>query len=144
MKKMKDVPVRDRPREKIVRRGVSALSDTELIEAIIGRGTKNKDVRTLAKEICGLIQKHRQKIRYEDLEEIEGLGPVKASQITACFELSRRYFPTGGQDTTVTKPEDILPHVAYLKDKRTGTFRLYYPEWCRRGAWHQDDNTGSP
>ncbi len=96
MKKMRDVPIRDRPREKIASKGVSALSDTELIEAIIGRGTKNKDVRTLAKEICSLIQKHRQKIRYEDLQEIDGIGPTKASQITACFELSRRYFPIRG------------------------------------------------
>lgn len=122
MKKMKEVPVRDRPREKIASKGVTALSDTELIEAIIGRGTKNKDVRTLAKEICGLIQKHRQRIRYEDLQEIGGIGPVKASQITACFELSRRYFPTGGTDTHVTKPEDILPYITYLKGKRQEHF----------------------
>ena len=122
MKKMKDVPIRDRPREKIASKGAAALSDTELIEAIIGRGTKNKDVRTLAKEICSLIQKHRQKIRYEDLQEIDGIGPTKASQITACFELSRRYFPTAGLDSHVTRPEDILPHVAYLKDKRQEHF----------------------
>jgi DNA repair protein RadC len=109
MKTMKEVPLEDRPREKIAKKGVSALSDTELIEAIIGRGTKNRDVRALAKEICGLIQKHMQKIRYEDLEGVEGIGPVKASQITACFELSRRYLPTGGMETHVTKPEDILP-----------------------------------
>jgi DNA repair protein RadC len=122
MKKMKDVPMLDRPREKIARKGVSALSDTELIEAIIGRGTKSKDVRTLAKEIGSLIQKHRQKIRYEDLQEIDGIGPAKASQITACFELSRRYFPTADLDSHVARPEDILPHVAYLKDKRQEHF----------------------
>ena len=121
MKKMRDVPIQDRPREKIAHKGVSALSDTELIEAIIGRGTKNKDVRTLAKEICDLIQMQRQNIQYKDLERIEGIGPVKASQITACFELSRRYFPNGG-NTHVTKPEDILPHVAYLKEKRQEHF----------------------
>jgi DNA repair protein RadC len=119
MKKMKDVPIRDRPREKIASKGASSLSDTELIEAIIGRGTKNKDVRTLAKEICNLIQKHRQKIRYEDLQEIDGIGPTKASQITACFELSRRYLSTVDY---VTRPEDILPHIAYLKDKRQEHF----------------------
>jgi len=122
MKKMKDVPIRDRPREKIASKGVSALSDTELIEAIIGRGTKNKDVRTLAKEICSLIQKHRQKICYQDLQKIDGIGPTKASQITACFELSRRYSPTGDSSSHVTRPEDIIPHVAYLKDKRQEHF----------------------
>ena len=77
MKTMKDISPEDRPREKIARKGASALSDTELIEAIIGRGTKNKDVRALAKEICGLVQKHRERIRYDDLAAIEGIGPSK-------------------------------------------------------------------
>ena len=122
MKTMKDISPNDRPREKIAKKGASALSDTELIEAIIGRGTKKKDVRVLAKEICGLIQKHKEKIRYDDLAAIEGIGPSKASQITACFELSRRYSSTGGLNTHVTKPEDILPHVAYLKEKRQEHF----------------------
>ena len=122
MKTMKDIPPNDRPREKIAKKGASALSDTELIEAIIGRGTKNKDVRTLAKEICGLIELHREKIRYDDLATIEGIGPTKASQITACFELSRRYSPTGCMNTHVTKPEDVLPLVAYLKEKRQEHF----------------------
>jgi DNA repair protein RadC len=122
MKTMKDISPNDRPREKIAKKGASALSDTELIEAIIGRGTKKKDVRVLAKEICGLIQKHKEKIRYDDLAAIEGIGPSKASQITACFELSRRYSSTGGLNTHVTKPEDILPQVAYLKEKRQEHF----------------------
>ncbi len=122
MKMMKDISPNDRPREKIAKKGASALSDTELIEAIIGRGTKNKDVRMLAKEICGLIELHREKIRYDDLAAIQGIGPAKASQITACFELSRRYSPNGGTNTHVTRPEDILPHVAYLKEKRQEHF----------------------
>ena len=122
MKTMKDIPPNDRPREKIAKKGASALSDTELIEAIIGRGTRNKDVRTLAKEICGLIEIHREKIQYDDLAAIEGIGPTKASQITACFELSRRYSPNGGLNSHVTRPEDILPHVAYLKEKRQEHF----------------------
>ena len=41
MKKMKDLPRLDRPREKIAQKGVEALSDQELIEAIIGWGTRN-------------------------------------------------------------------------------------------------------
>jgi len=122
MKTMKDIPPNDRPREKIAKKGASALSDTELIEAIIGRGTRNKDVRILSKEICGLIEIHREKIQYDDLAAIEGIGPTKASQITACFELSRRYSPNGGLNSHVTRPEDILPHVAYLKEKRQEHF----------------------
>jgi len=122
MKTMKDIAPDDRPREKIAKKGAAVLSDTELIEAIIGRGTKNKDVRILAKDIFLLIQKHKERIQYGDLVAVEGIGPSKASQITACFELSRRYLPKGGSDSHVTKPEDILPSVAYLKDKRQEHF----------------------
>ena len=122
MKKMKEVPVRDRPREKIAGRGVSVLTDNELIEAIIGRGTKNKDVREISREIGGLIQQHRDNLRYKDLEEVEGIGPTKASQIIACFELGRRYYKPAGPDIRVTRPEDILPLVAHLKQKRQEHF----------------------
>ncbi len=121
MKKMKEVPVRDRPREKIASKGASVLSDNELIEAIIGRGTKNKDVREISKEIGILIQKNRD-LQYRDLQEVEGIGPTKASQIIACFELGRRYFEPAGTCIKVTRPEDILPLVAGLKEKRQEHF----------------------
>lgn len=122
MKKMKELPVRDRPREKIACKGASVLSDNELIEAIIGRGTKNKDVREISKEIGGLIQQHRHNLQYKDLQEVEGIGPTKASQIIACFELGRRYFKPSGSNVKVTRPEDILPLVAYIKEKRQEHF----------------------
>ena len=69
MRKMKDMPLQDRPREKIAKRGAAALSDNELIEAIIGRGTRTKDVRMISQEICGILRDRRQGIRYE--------GPVR-------------------------------------------------------------------
>jgi DNA repair protein RadC len=121
MKKMKDVPQKDRPREKIACKGASALSDTELIEAIIGRGTKRRDVREISKEINRLILERGNAIRYDDLQAIEGIGPTKASQIMSCFELGRRYF--GPKDNgKVTRPEDILPLVAHLREKRQEHF----------------------
>jgi DNA repair protein RadC len=121
MKKMKEVPLIDRPREKIACKGASVLSENELIEAIIGKGTKNKDVREISKEIVKVIHKHGNNLQYEDIQKIDGIGPTKASQIIACFELGKRYFNTG-TGRKVTSPEDILPHVAYLKDKRQEHF----------------------
>jgi DNA repair protein RadC len=122
MKKMKEVPVRDRPREKIATKGVSVLSDNELIEAIIGRGTRNYDVREISKEIVMLLKHHSYNLQYEDILDIKGIGPTKASQIVACFELGRRYFKPSGSIIKVTGPEDILPHVAHLKEKRQEYF----------------------
>ena len=58
MKMMKDVPKRDRPREKIAKTGVTSLTDQVLIESILGRGTRGKDVRMISKDICGLLKEH--------------------------------------------------------------------------------------
>ncbi|MDD1700623.1 MAG: DNA repair protein RadC [Methanoregula sp.] len=121
MKKMRDVPIRDRPREKIACKGVSVLSENELVEAIIGKGTKNKDVREISKEIVKVIHKHRNNLQYEDIQKIDGIGPTKASQIIACFELGKRYF-NACSGSRVTSPEDVLPLVAYLKDNRQEHF----------------------
>jgi DNA repair protein RadC len=122
MKKMKEVPVMDRPREKIATKGASVLSDNELIEAIIGRGTRKNDVREISKEIVKLLKHHNHNLRYDDILEINGIGPTKASQVLACLELGRRYFKPAGTIIKVTSPEDVLPLVAYLKEKRQEYF----------------------
>ena len=77
MKKMKDVPQNDRPREKIASKGASALSDTELIEAILGRGTKNRDVREISKEINRLMLERGNAIGYNDLPRSKALCMVQ-------------------------------------------------------------------
>jgi DNA repair protein RadC len=118
MKKMKEVPVRDRPREKIATKGASVLSDNEVIEAIIGRGTRNNDVREISNEIMKLLRHHSDNLLYEDILEIDGIGPTKASQIVECLELGRRHFNKAGTIIKVTSPEDVLPLVAYLTEKR--------------------------
>ncbi len=122
MKRMKDLPPQDRPREKIARKGAAALKDEELIEAIIGRGTKNRDVRTIARDICRLMGEQKVPVRYDELASVSGVGPTRASQILACFELGRRYYATPGQQVKVTRPEDILLLVPDLAGKRQEHF----------------------
>jgi DNA repair protein RadC len=122
MRKMKEVPEKDRPREKIAGKGVAALTDTELIEAILGRGTKDRDVRTIAKEIHQLIRTRGTGIGYADLQSVSGIGPSKASQILACLELGRRTFTGEDSPAKVTGPEDVLPLVAGLREKRQEYF----------------------
>ena len=124
MKMMKDVPERDRPREKIAKKGVTSLSDQELIESILGRGTRGNDVRLIAKEICGLLKDRQDAIPYDDLMSIRGIGPSKAAQIIACFEIGRRYCAPAGGNIKVTKPQDILSLaiIADIRDKRQENF----------------------
>jgi DNA repair protein RadC len=121
MKKMRDVPEPDRPREKLARKGVSSLSDCELMEVILGRGTKDNDVRKMSKEIIDLIGRAHQGLRYDELEAIKGVGPSKASQVLACYEIGRRIFASD-TITRVTKPEDILPLMTEIRQKKQEHF----------------------
>jgi DNA repair protein RadC len=124
MKKMKDVAKRDRPREKIAKKGVAALTEQELIESILGRGTRGTDVREIARQICGLLKDHKGTIRYDDLLPVRGIGPSKAAQIMACFELGRRSCAPRDGSIKVTKPQDVLalPLIAEMRDKRQEHF----------------------
>src|SRR5271169_4879202 len=121
MKKMRDVPESDRPREKIAKKGVSSLSDSELVEVILGRGTKDNDVRKISKEIVDLIGRSPHGLQFDDLLAIKGIGPSKASQILACYEIGRRFFKSD-TITRVTKPEDILPLMTEIRQKRQEHF----------------------
>jgi len=55
MKKIKDLPKKERPREKLLGKGSKTLSDQELLAVILGRGTQKEDVLSLSKKIVKLI-----------------------------------------------------------------------------------------
>ncbi len=123
MKKLKDMDVHDRPREKIAYAGAATLSDQELVAAIIGSGTKGKDVLECARDILEEIRGDPGDIKYDRLSTIKGVGPVKAAQMSACFELSRRYLkPSAQVPVKVQKPEDIYPELGWLASKRQEHF----------------------
>jgi len=113
---MKDVPAPDRPREKIAKKGAQALSDTELIEAIIGRGVPGRDVRAIAHDIAAVLEDPGRPVQYGDLVEIDGAGPTKAAQVLASLELGRRRYAPGSA-VIIRKPEDVLPLVGAYRDK---------------------------
>ncbi len=80
-----------RPREKIQQRSQSALSDHELLQALLGSGTKQKNVRLIARELLKLIKRGEAALSFEAVQSVEGVGPAKAAVVVAAFELSRRY-----------------------------------------------------
>jgi len=79
------------PREKIAERSVVALSDHELLQAIIGSGSKSASVGMISRRILKLLRRDRQPLRFNELVEIPGLGIASAARIVASFELSSRY-----------------------------------------------------
>jgi DNA repair protein RadC len=120
MKKIAEIPDIDKPREKLIHRGASSLSDTELLAVLIGKGFKRKDVLEVASEIETKFKENLDRIGYEELTQIEGIGAAKACQILASFELARRYF--GKKDVKITFPADVLPFVRDIMDKKQEHF----------------------
>ena len=65
MKTIKEMPQHSRPREKLKEKGPAALTDEELVAAILGMGTAGVDVRTISKQVTALIRKHQDKLSLE-------------------------------------------------------------------------------
>lgn len=114
---IRETPEIDRPRERIRTRGAPALSNQELIAAIIGRGVRGRDVSALATEICCCLDKQGLAVSCDDLTAIPGVGEAKACQILAAFELTRRYQNTSFRPK-VTSPEEALPFAEDIRHEQ--------------------------
>lgn len=120
MKRIKDLPDFDRPREKLAKKGPRALSDVELIAIIIGRGVPGRDVLQIATEISKTLKKDLTQLNYDTLQKIEGVGSAKACQIVAGFELARRYLIK--EENKITSSTDVLPLVSDIINKKQEYF----------------------
>ena len=91
--KMKDWAVEDRPREKLVKKGMVSLSDAELIALLIGTGSRNESAVELSQRIlkdAGHNLNEMGKLSIHDLKKYRGIGEAKAIAIAAALELGKR------------------------------------------------------
>ena len=110
-----------RPREKLQARGAEALSDYELLMAIIGSGTQYADVTKLAREVQKLLKEKGSELAYEDLLSVKSLGPAKATNIMAGFELWRRRFEVSDRPI-IDSPEKAAEQLSDIRDKKQEYF----------------------
>ena len=110
-----------RPREKLQARGAEALSDYELLMAIIGSGTQYADVTKLAREVQKLLKEKGSELAYEDLLNVKSLGPAKATNIMAGFELWRRQFEVS-ERPIIDSPEKAVEQLSDIRDKKQEYF----------------------
>src|SRR5438876_64440 len=89
---MKELSISDRPREKLLRHGPSALGDNELVALVLGSGCRRTSALMVANQLLatrgglhGLVRSS-----CDDLARIGGVGRAKAAQIIAALELGRR------------------------------------------------------
>ena len=93
IKTIKEIPVDDRPREKMANKGATALTDAELVAILLRTGTAEKSALDIASELTadgGLYKRLASITRLNELMNIKGLGQAKAATVLAALEIGRR------------------------------------------------------
>jgi DNA repair protein RadC len=128
---IKELPEGDRPRERLEHYGAGALSTAELLAIILRVGTKDENVIRMSQRLLtsygglvGLAQ-----APFSELCEFKGLGPAKATQLKAAFELGRRLLVAAPHERPVVKsPADaanlVLMEMAALEQEHLRTIIL--------------------
>ena len=108
--RIKDMAVHDRPRERMVSGGAESLSDLELLAILIGSGSKERPVNSIAKELLEVMDK-KAIVAHEDLRNISCLVMAKTTLICAALELGRRRLPA--KKRQISTPGDIYPLISH-------------------------------
>jgi len=120
MKRLTDIPNSERPREKLQEKGATSLSDRELLAILLGKGTRELGVMALADKILKVLADAKEQPAVEDLTQIKGIGPAKATLIVAALEFARRRIRPEG--LKVTFPTDVLPLIQHYADRKQEHF----------------------
>lgn len=124
---VKELPLDDRPREKLLLRGPQSLSDAELVAILLRTGKKGKSVLEIARELIsseGNLAMLATKT-VDSLQLISGIGKDKAATLAAAFELSRRILsqPKWFSNKKITSPQDVAEiFIPILRDDNKEKF----------------------
>jgi len=119
---IKDLPLNERPREKLLKYGVSSLSNAELIAVIIRTGHLEDNAIDLANRILSLDSSgigYLSQVTVEELTKINGVGYCKAAQIVAAIELGKRISSRSADarlkvDSPIVIVELLMEEMRYL------------------------------
>ena len=117
-----DLPISERPRERLARLGAEALSEQELLSCVLGRGVAGESVLISARRLLatfGTLQGLAE-ASVEQLSGVHGIGPAKAAQLKAVVELARRLsVATNGRRPVIDSAEAaaalLRPHLLEKK-----------------------------
>lgn len=127
---IKDIPISERPRERLMEYGVDSLSNEELLSIILKTGTKNNSVKKLS---INILQKYNnitnlKDININDIMKINGIGKVKAIELIASIELGKRVYTNAYKEKIkISNSYDIYTYFkTKLKDKKQEHFYVLY------------------
>ena len=125
--KIKDLPLSERPYEKLEKYGSENLSNAELLAIIIKTGTKEESSVSIAQKVLKLKDASKEEnlrfladISIEEFMKIKGIGKVKAIQLKAICELTKRISrPINKEKIIIKTPHDVanllIPELKYEK-----------------------------
>lgn len=128
--KIKELPLTERPYEKLEIYGAESLSNAELLAIIIKTGTKEQSAVSIAQNILKLNEQAEQEnlrflqeIALEEFMKIKGIGKVKAIQLKAICELTKRIArPINKKKPIIKTPKDVadmlIPELRYEKQEK--------------------------
>jgi len=115
---IKEMPISERPREKLINYGVRRLSNVELLAILLRTGNKNKSVIELSKDVVYKLEQisDLKNVTINELLKIPGIKEAKATTIIAAIELGKRLEKTVRHDLTIKNSEDVyhlMKHLIY-------------------------------
>lgn len=136
----------DRPREKLLEKGASALTNTELLAILIRSGTRNMNAMETAR--C-LINKHDNSLYalvrtpIEKMMRIKGIGPAKATALAAAFELGRRGQVPVERPASITSAREVADMmIPMLKDLTYETCWVLFFDGARKYIGREQVSSG--
>jgi len=125
-KTIKDLPKVERPREKLMRYGPEKLSNSELLAILLRSGKKGENVVELASKILKRFKADKLPyLTFDELKDYPGLGPAKACEIVACFELGKRLLK-GKKARIYLKPKEVWEELKDIRDNKKEHFVIFY------------------
>ena len=127
---IRDISKEERPRERLLKYGVSYLSNEELLSVILRCGTKNKSVKELSTDILREFNgiNNLKDATISKLSTINGMGISKSMIILAMIELNKRInYSISEKNIKLNNPESIYEYTKYLfNDKNQELFFCLY------------------